>query len=25
MVDAIHQFVPSFVPRDAIGTHTRAL
>ena len=25
MPDAIHQFVPSFVPRDAIGTHTRAL
>ena len=25
MVDAVHQFVPSFVPRDAIGTHTRAL
>jgi glycosyltransferase involved in cell wall biosynthesis len=25
MVDAIHQFVPSFAPRDAIGTHTRAV
>lgn len=25
MPDAIHQFVPSYVPRDAIGTHTRAL
>jgi glycosyltransferase involved in cell wall biosynthesis len=25
MVDAIHQFVPSFVPRDAVGTHTRAV
>jgi glycosyltransferase involved in cell wall biosynthesis len=25
MVDAIHQFVPSFVPRDAIGTHVRAV
>ena len=24
-VDAIHQFVPSFAPRDAIGTHTRAV
>jgi glycosyltransferase involved in cell wall biosynthesis len=23
--DAIHQFVPSFAPRDAIGTHTRAV
>jgi len=25
VVDAIHQFVPSFAPRDAIGTHTRAV
>ncbi|HEV7887485.1 MAG TPA: glycosyltransferase family 4 protein [Acidimicrobiales bacterium] len=25
MADAIHQFVPSFVPRDAIGTHVRAV
>jgi glycosyltransferase involved in cell wall biosynthesis len=25
MPDAIHQFVPSFAPRDAIGTHVRAL
>jgi glycosyltransferase involved in cell wall biosynthesis len=25
VVDAIHQFVPSFAPRDAIGTHVRTV
>src|SRR4051812_8067200 len=25
MPDAVHQFVPSFAPRDAIGTHVRAV